>query len=75
MPLYGSFVGATRFKRLRTILEKDVEVCVWLDPDKRTESIVEARRGMLAGLTTRVIYSHADPKEHSMEEIKEILNG
>ncbi len=73
MPLFGSHVGAVRFKRLYSLYKDTVEVCVYLDPDKRSESIVEARRGMLCGLRTRVIYSERDPKEESVEKLKEIL--
>lgn len=70
MPLYGSHIGVERFKRLYSLYKDQVEVCIYLDPDKRSESIVEARRGMLCGLKTRVIYSERDPKEHSYEELK-----
>lgn len=73
MPLYGCHVGVTRFKRLYSLFKDQVEVCVYLDPDKRTTAIVEARRGTLCGMKTRVIYSESDPKEHSYKELKEIL--
>ena len=73
MPLYGSFVGVERFKRLYKLFGKEVEVLVWLDPDKRKEAIIEANRGMLCGLKTRTIFSDKDPKEHSWKELNEIL--
>lgn len=73
MPLYGCHVGVTRFKRLYSLFKDQVEVCVYLDPDKRTTAIVEARRGALCGLKTKVVYSERDPKEHSYAELKEIL--
>lgn len=73
MPLFGSHVGAVRFKRLYSLYKNTVEVSIYLDPDKRSESIVEARRGMLCGLRTRVIYSERDPKEESVEKLKELL--
>lgn len=73
MPLFGSHVGAVRFKRLYSLFKDKVEVSIYLDPDKRSESIVEARRGMLCGLRTRVVYSNADPKEESYEDLKKIL--
>lgn len=73
MPLYGSHVGIDRFKRLRMLVEPSAEVWIYLDPDKRKESIVEARRGELCGLKTKVVYSERDPKEQSFTELKEIL--
>jgi hypothetical protein len=73
MPLYGSFVGIVRFKRLYSLYGKTLEVCVWLDPDKRTESFVEARRGNAYGLRVKTIFSEKDPKEHTYEEIAGIL--
>lgn len=73
MPLYGSHVGIDRFKRLRMLIEPSAEVWIYLDPDKRKESVVEARRGVLCGMKTRVIYSEADPKEESYESLQRIL--
>jgi hypothetical protein len=73
MPLFGSHIGIIRFKRIRMLVEKTCEVCIWLDPDKRKESLVEARRGSLVGLNIRTIYSDKDPKEYLDEEIKEIV--
>jgi hypothetical protein len=73
MPLYGSFVGRERFKRLYNLINKDDEVLVWLDPDKRKEGTKEAELGRLYGINCRTILSSYDPKEHSYEEIKRIL--
>lgn len=73
MPLFGSHVGITRFKRLRSLLVPSTEVCLYLDPDKRKESVVEARRGQLVGLNMRVIYSERDPKEESYARLKILL--
>lgn len=73
MPLYGSFVGRERFKWLLTILGREVKIEVWLDPDKRTEAIKEAKMGILCGLITHPILSTKDPKEHTFLEIEEIL--
>ena len=73
MPLYGSYIGYERFKRISKLIPQSTEVLIWLDPDKRSDSVTESRRGMMCGLTTRVIFSSKDPKEHSFEEIKEII--
>ena len=73
MPLYGSHVGVVRFKRLYSLYGKTLTVSVYLDPDKRKEAVLEARRGTLVGLNTETIFSDKDPKEHTYEELKEIL--
>lgn len=73
MPLYGCKIGIDRFKGIKARIKAGTEVWWWLDPDKRSESIVETRRGMLCGLTVHTIFSPKDPKEHSFEELKEIL--
>jgi hypothetical protein len=73
-PIYGSFIGRQRFKRLRTILKDTDRVYVWMDPDKRLEDLKEAKLGILCGLNVHPIFSDMDPKEHSYEEIKEILD-
>jgi hypothetical protein len=75
MPLYGSFVGVERFKRLYKLFGKTVDVFVWLDPDKRNESLAEYRRGCLMGLRCNVLFSDKDPKEHNYDEIKEFLGA
>lgn len=69
-PLFGSHIGFHRFKRLSMLTN---EVWIWLDPDKRKESLVEALRGQQIGLTTRSIYADKDPKECSEEEINFLL--
>ena len=73
MPLFGSFVGTTRFKRLYSLYKDTVEVLIYLDPDKRKEALVEARRGALCGLRTRVIYSERDPKEENYGDLQRII--
>lgn len=74
MPIYGNNIGYERFKRLYKLIPKNTEVLIWLDPDMRSKAISESRKGQLCGLNTRVVFSEKDPKEHSINEIKEILN-
>jgi hypothetical protein len=74
MPLYGSFVGLERFKRLYRLYGNSIGIYIWLDPDKRKEAYEEAQLGLLCGLKCSTIYSDKDPKEHSYTEIKEIIN-
>jgi hypothetical protein len=73
MPLYGCVVGRERFKRLYKLYGDTVGIYIWLDPDKRTEALKEAKLGQLCGLHTHPIFSDKDPKEHTFLEIKEIL--
>lgn len=73
MPLYGCVVGRERFKHLYKLYGDTVGIYIWLDPDKRTEALKEAKLGQLCGLHTHPIFSNKDPKEHSYEEIREIL--
>lgn len=73
MPLYGCFVGIGRFNILRKLYGYKFKVLVWLDPDKRKESITESRRGQLVGLDCSPIFSDKDPKEMTYDQIKEIL--
>jgi hypothetical protein len=72
MPLYGCVVGADRFKRLR-YLRGPSRVDIWLDPDKRKEAVKEVHLGWMYGLKCHPIFSDHDPKEHSYEELKNIL--
>lgn len=74
MPLYGCHIGVERFSRLSKLLPKQSKVLIWLDPDKRKEAVKESRRGQLVGLNCSPIFSDKDPKEHSYEEINEILS-
>jgi hypothetical protein len=73
MPLYGSFIGRERFKRLYSLYGDSVGIYIWMDPDKRLEALKESKLGQLCGLHTHPIFSNMDPKEHSYEEIKKIL--
>jgi hypothetical protein len=73
LPLYGSFIGTERFKTIHNRFGDTVEVCVWLDPDKRAESVSEARMGRLMGLRCRVILDKSDPKDVNYDTIKYLL--
>jgi hypothetical protein len=73
--LSGNHVGADRWKRLFKLIPKGLQCIIWLDPDMYTKSIKEGRLGASYGLNTKSILSDKDPKEHSFEEIKRILNA
>lgn len=72
MPIFGSTIGLDRFK---TLYNRFSEVKIWLDPDKRKQSLLEAKKAQQLGLTVKVVMSDRDPKEYDEFAIMEILNG
>lgn len=70
IPLFGCTIGSKRFQMLYNRFER---VSLWLDPDKRKETIQEARKAFRIGLHMRSLLSDADPKEHTIDYIKEII--
>lgn len=72
MPLYGSHIDVKRLSRLSTQFST---VGIWLDPDKRKESLKFTVLGGTLGLKCYTIFSSKDPKEHKFEELNEILSG
>jgi hypothetical protein len=72
MPLFGTFIGFSKLARLNLI--GITHINIWLDGDKRSEAIVEAKRAMSMGFSVKVIHTDRDPKEHTMEEIEDELS-
>jgi len=70
IPIFGSSVSAKQILRLKTVVE---EVWYWLDPDMRAKSVKMAKLSNLLGLPAHVIFSDRDPKEHSHDDIANIL--
>lgn len=70
MPVFGSQIG---LERLRTLCNRFSDIRIWLDPDKRVESIKEAQKASLEGMAIKVLFSDKDPKELTCEEIQDIL--
>lgn len=70
IPIFGSSVSARQILRLKTVVD---EVWYWLDPDMRTKSVKMAKLSNLLGLPAHVIFSDRDPKEHSHDDIANIL--
>ncbi len=70
IPIFGSSVSAKQILRLKTVVD---EVWYWLDPDMRAKSVKMARLSELLGLKAHVIFSDKDPKEHSHDDIENIL--
>ena len=75
MPLYGSHIDFHRWKRLKLLLNQGVRVIIWLDKDKQREAIKYRKQGSLLGLDVDVLITDLDPKEYSLDKIKELLNG
>jgi hypothetical protein len=75
MPIYGSFIGAKRFERLYKLYKRSVEVVVWLDYDKASTAVKEARTGDAIGLLTRTVVTEQDPKAIPIPLIQEKLTG
>jgi hypothetical protein len=71
-PVFGSFIPKTHSIRLNKMgIDK---FTVWLDPDKYKDALKFSKQITELGFSSRVIRSDLDPKEHSMNEIKELLN-
>lgn len=74
LPLFGTHIGAERFKRLHQLLPEDSQLILWLDPDMHITSCKQTYLGLQYGMRMSLIMSEKDPKEHTLEEIKCYLN-
>lgn len=70
IPLFGSQTNAKHLLRLSKLVDK---VYVWLDPDKRTESVKINSYASMLGLDTSLIWTDKKPHQMSVEEIKDML--
>lgn len=70
MPIFGSVIGLERWNRLKHLNYKTY--FIWLDPDKRKESLIEVRLANSLGLDTNVLFTEIDPKEISYEELNKL---
>lgn len=68
IPLFGCTIG---LKRSQKLIARFKLVSLWLDPDKRKETVLEAHKAFKLGLHMKVMLSNADPKEHTMDYIRE----
>jgi hypothetical protein len=71
-PLFGARVGLKRFMFLAS---KYKTITLWLDPDKRRESVAEVQAATRIGIDTRVQFSDLDPKELRNDELQKILSS
>lgn len=70
IPLFGTAF----LNRLDKFIGLDMKYFLWLDPDKIKESIFFCRVAVSHSLDIKPIVSRFDPKEHSFEFIKGVLN-
>jgi hypothetical protein len=70
-PLFGSIVPA---RAINLALERAEAVGVWLDPDKRGESLKTVLRARVLDLPLSGIVTDKDPKEHTDKEILGEIN-
>lgn len=66
MPIFGSHISSKMIERLKLHTNK---IVIWLDPDKRKESIEFAHNSNVLGLPATLVFSNKDPKEESYEDI------
>jgi hypothetical protein len=71
-PLFGARVGLKRFMFLAS---KYKAITLWLDPDKRRESVAEVQAATRIGIDARVQFSDLDPKELRNDELQKILSS
>lgn len=70
IPIFGSSISTKQWCRLKTVVDR---VYLWLDPDMRTKSLTMASVGNLVGIETHIIFSSKDPKDHTHDDISNIL--
>lgn len=71
--VFGSQIQVRQFLRMKYLTK---EIILWLDGDKYVESLAFSKKAKLVtGLPTRVIFTSRDPKDHSDDEIKNILKS
>ena len=71
-PILGSHISTNRLLRLKLLFDT---IYIWLDNDKQKEAVQFSRTAQLLGLNSSVIITDTDPKEHTDNQIKDILDG
>lgn len=72
IPIFGSSISNRQFIRYKNLVSN---ITIWLDPDMRGKSVKLANQARLLGLEANVIFSDKDPKEHTNEEVHDILTA
>ena len=70
-PIFGSVITTKRLVRLQPFYDT---LYIWLDFDKRKESIKFAEKARLLGFNVYNVVTEKDPKEYSYKEIRQYLN-
>ena len=70
LPLFGSFISNRTFKELSYFYD---QIIIWLDPDKKKESLQFQKIGLQFCPSVLVVLSDKDPKELKETELEEIL--
>jgi len=73
MPIFGSYVSNLTWLRLKLIPNID-KIILWLDRDKKKESLIYAQQGRQLNLPVTIINTKEDPKALEEEEIKKLLD-
>lgn len=71
LPLFGSNIPNILLTRLYNL--GYTKLIIWLDPDKRKETLKFNQTAKTFGFQTQVIFSDKDPKDYSLEQIKQKL--
>jgi hypothetical protein len=72
MPLFGSHISQRRLLTIKRFY--GMEVIIWLDNDKKMESVKFVNSARQLGLIARTVITEKDPKEYSRQEIEVILD-
>jgi DNA primase len=72
IPLLGSSVSP---ELEQTLFNRGNDVILWLDRDKATSAVKQARSMLGKGISCSVLVTELDPKEYSVKEINEWLRS
>lgn len=71
-PLFGSVITMKRLVRLQPFYDT---LIIWLDYDKRKESIKFAEKARLLGFNVYNVVTEKDPKDYNYKDITNYLNN
>lgn len=70
VPCFSSSLSREKLARLARLYKRMI---VWLDSDKYSSAQKIVLQGAALGMTTRAVYTEADPKEYPIKDIKEYI--
>lgn len=71
IPCFSSNISRNKLARLARLYEK---LIVWLDSDKYKEAVGLSTRAQMLGISSTVIFTELDPKEYSLDHIREVVS-